>query len=429
MKRKLLVTSIGVLLGVAALPASAVTDEEGNAAIQFNFVPPGARSLGMAGAFLGRADDATAAYTNPAGLTQLVSFEVGAEGRHISSSTEFASGGSFAIDPFDISGVDYDSADDSVNSLAYLSFVWVKDNWRVALYRHELIKYETSYSAAEIPLDGFDFAILPYDVDMDLDAVNYGLSAAYKVSDSFSLGASLIWSDFEIDSTTSRPTALTPFSTSQSGEDDDVAFNVGALWRINPQWQAGIVYRDGPEFSYDADLFVTASGERAPGFPKSTEFNAPDLFGLGLSYQPSANWTFTFDVNRVYYSDLTDGLNSGFRANDGDDLASIRPLKIDDGTEWRLGGEYTFIDMTNPLSLRAGVWRDPEHTIRFRGAPDLTDPNTNAIGNAVIFSTGDDEMHYSLGLGVAFGNFSFDVAADFSDPVDIISVSGVLRFD
>ena len=49
----------------------AQTNSEINAGIQFNFSNPGARSLGFGGAFIGLADDATAAYTNPAGLTNL----------------------------------------------------------------------------------------------------------------------------------------------------------------------------------------------------------------------------------------------------------------------------------------------------------------------------------------------------------------------
>src|SRR5688572_21375251 len=85
MKKKLLAVLIGAsLVGVAA-PAFAITDEEGNASIQFAFVPPGARSLGMGGAFVGRADDATAAYTNPAGLTQLRALEIAAQGRRLGS--------------------------------------------------------------------------------------------------------------------------------------------------------------------------------------------------------------------------------------------------------------------------------------------------------------------------------------------------------
>ena len=61
-----------VALCLFALPAFAQnTDIESLAGLTFNFRNPGARSLGMGGAFLGLADDATAAETNPAGLTIL----------------------------------------------------------------------------------------------------------------------------------------------------------------------------------------------------------------------------------------------------------------------------------------------------------------------------------------------------------------------
>ena len=54
---------------MAAAPASAQRDLE--IPIQFDFINPGARSLALAGAFIGLADDATAATTNPAGLQRL----------------------------------------------------------------------------------------------------------------------------------------------------------------------------------------------------------------------------------------------------------------------------------------------------------------------------------------------------------------------
>jgi len=40
--------------------------------LQFDFLNPGARSLGLGSAFTAVADDATAAFTNPAGLRRLV---------------------------------------------------------------------------------------------------------------------------------------------------------------------------------------------------------------------------------------------------------------------------------------------------------------------------------------------------------------------
>ena len=62
---------------------------------QFNLSTPGARSLGMGGAFLALADDATAAYTNPAGLTNLTvgGPEVAVELRHWQFSNVFLDGG------------------------------------------------------------------------------------------------------------------------------------------------------------------------------------------------------------------------------------------------------------------------------------------------------------------------------------------------
>src|SRR5664279_3177008 len=81
MKRQLTL-AIGAALIGASGAALAITDTETNASIPFNLASPGARSMGMGGAFLGLADDATAAYTNPAGLTQLVTPEISAEARH-----------------------------------------------------------------------------------------------------------------------------------------------------------------------------------------------------------------------------------------------------------------------------------------------------------------------------------------------------------
>src|SRR5436305_11753587 len=116
MKRRLVV-AIGIAL-MGASSAYAITDSETNASIPFNLSAPGARSMGMGGAFLGLADVATAAYTNPAGLTQLVTPEVSAEARHTSYSIPYANGGNAAIDPFSASGVGSSDANSSNTNLS-----------------------------------------------------------------------------------------------------------------------------------------------------------------------------------------------------------------------------------------------------------------------------------------------------------------------
>ena len=71
-----------VVLGGAA-PAGAgdkgLIDSEAFSGFQFNFNNPGARSLGMGGAFVAVADDATAVIANPAGLVILQRPELSAE--------------------------------------------------------------------------------------------------------------------------------------------------------------------------------------------------------------------------------------------------------------------------------------------------------------------------------------------------------------
>src|SRR5437867_8648623 len=62
-----------VALGLGTGWAFALTDEEVFRDFRFNFINPGARSLGLGGAFISLADDATAAQANPAGMTNLSS--------------------------------------------------------------------------------------------------------------------------------------------------------------------------------------------------------------------------------------------------------------------------------------------------------------------------------------------------------------------
>ncbi len=80
-------------VALAAAPLAAQSNDEIQTGTQFNFSTPGARSLALGGAFLGLADDATAAYTNPAGLAQLVAAEFSAEGRAFTFTSRFGEAG------------------------------------------------------------------------------------------------------------------------------------------------------------------------------------------------------------------------------------------------------------------------------------------------------------------------------------------------
>src|SRR5437868_11669714 len=85
-----------LLLMLIALPLAAQnTDIESLSGLQFNFGNPGARSLGMGGAFLGLADDASAAEANQAGLTILRKPEISIEIRSYVEQKIFSTTGEF----------------------------------------------------------------------------------------------------------------------------------------------------------------------------------------------------------------------------------------------------------------------------------------------------------------------------------------------
>src|SRR6059058_6562670 len=94
MVRRALGPMILTFLGAASLFAADLTNPF-QQQLQFNFGNPGARSLGMGGAFLGRADDASAAEANPAGLTILRKPEISLEGRNYLEQQLFTTSGTF----------------------------------------------------------------------------------------------------------------------------------------------------------------------------------------------------------------------------------------------------------------------------------------------------------------------------------------------
>lgn len=441
--------AVAVALATIAAPAMAVSNVESNASIPFSFSNPGARSLGMGGAFLGLADDATAAYTNPAGLVGLgLEKQFSIEVRDASFDDSYAGGGSASSSPFDVTGVDYRTASDSATSLSFLGFVWPSERWSLAVYRHQLVDYSNSFQSDRIdlalPPEFGAIAVFPVAGATDLEIVNYGVSFGWRFNDALSIGAGLSWYDFEIDTVSGRygfdgnigdPANLVN-EQRQRGGDDDIGFNLGLLYRGSDNFQLGMAYRSAPGFDYRRSN-VAGALNTDPGqvfLDATAGFEAPDMFGVGFAWRVTDTLTLTADVNKINYSNLTDPVESGFFTD-----AELSPLQreilgrlqIDDVIEPHVGMEYILLGMQRPLSLRLGAWYEDRHTIgfegdlnEFAGTPELAE----ALGNAALFSTGEDEVHYSVGLGWAFASFQIDFAADFSDRQDTLALSGVWRF-
>ena len=432
MKRELML-AIGAALFAASGTVFAITDTETNASIPFNLSNPGARSMGMGGAFVGLADDATAAYTNPAGLTQLVTPEISAEGRHTDYSIPHVSGGSAALDPFSGSGLHSEDADSSRTNLSFISFVYPHDRWSFAFYRNELVRYQADFATSGDGVTvGNLYQTFPVTADADLKIIDYGFSAGFKAGDAVSLGAGISYYQFDIRTLMTRvafegafdgvPAGTPVNSQAQRGSDNDIGVNLGARFVLGEHWSAGLTYRRGPKFTYEATNTILLGTPQVVVDLTDVRFKVPDEFGAGLSWHPTDSLVINFDADYIQYSQLTHGVQSLFGNGD----AGVARLSIPNGTELHLGGEYTFTQMAHPFSLRAGVWHDPRHSIEYRGDPG-TDLGASAL--AVVFHGGQgSQNHVAVGGGFAFSKFQIDAAADFSDQTDTLSLSGVYHF-
>ena len=438
---------------VALVSASHLRAQGGPTTIQFSFSNPGARSLGMGGAFAAVADDATAAFANPAGLTQLTRPEVSLEGRYWNYVTPFTISGRVSGEP---TGIGLDTliqtaeSDFDTSSLSFLSFVYPGRNWTVALSRHQSAKFE-SFSGTQglftdDQVDDPQPTCLPGEAvcrypditrDTDISVVSTTVSFAYQISDAFSLGLGLAYFQGDllmiqdlylpVEETLPEgffgPNAYQREALYGTGEYEwdgtDWGINLGFLWFPTRQWTLGGFFRQGGEFSGTGVEFSGPALD--PPYPVGTIARAesgiplkvPDVYGLGLAYRSrNGSWTGSIEWDRVLYSEILDSIGSG-------DLIDTSTVRLDDANELRAGVEYAFRQLNPLIAVRGGVWRNPDHTIR----SFEDDPLERAL-----LPGGDDDVHFALGAGVVFKNFQIDLAFDVSDLVDTAALSLIYQF-
>jgi hypothetical protein len=144
-----------------------------------------------------------------------------------------------------------------------------------------------------------------------------------------------------------------------------------------------------------------------------------------VSYRTPLRWTFSAEIQRIEYSDLTDGFNEGVGFLTGARLAAASYLaasgdqieySVDDSTVPRFGAEYRHLFGGNPhraLTVQAGYYQTDDVRVRLSGFNSL-DP---AITEAMIesFSSETDIDHITAGVGFAWGRYGVHASGEASD--------------
>lgn len=427
--------ALGLVLGSLAAPALA---QEGPVTFEFSFSNPGARSMGLGGAFTAIADDATAAFANPAGLTHLLEPEISTEGRWWSYDTPFVTGGrasgaptGFGLDT--VPGLAIESSSSSLAGLSFLSGVYPGEKWSLAAYAHVWANFDLATQ-----VDG-----LFGDIDEEIERAedvraesrfrvrSYGLAGGYEVTDQLSLGLGVVYHRAEMDSVSEEfslpeesffdPNPFTPelldTRYALGGTSSAVTLNAGFLWHVSEQFAVGAVYRQGPKLEMRiTEVVGPANDEVEEGtieLDSTSDLHLPDVFALGAAFHSRGGaLTISFQWDRVFYSNITESLDTN--------VFDAGQIAMSDGNEFHLGAEYVFARTTPIIALRVGGWRDPAHGL---GSGLEADDFERAI-----FSGGNDELHLATGVGLVFRKVQLDFGIDVSDSAVLASASFVYRF-
>jgi len=363
----------------------------------FNLNSNGTKAITMGGAFIGLADDYSAVFWNPAGLTQMKQTTLSLFGTDIipDAGYRFSIPGAFAID------AKAETKHYFSGSLGF--FKPLSENVIVGIYAYVPTGLGVTWDGSELlPLTGGAM----YDWKTYVGIVTVSPVVAFKLSDTFSLGVTLNvnYGFAELN----RP-GLGQYSEKTDGIA--LGTTVGMLFKPSDKFSFGLTYRTPLKVTLKGD--ATMSGASLFGLPTtdsaSRKVTFPMWLGAGIALKPSEKLTITADAQYTNWKKM-DVLPMSF-TNAGWKLyfegGTSLELAWKDTVQLRLGLEYK---TSEKLAIRAGYYYDP----------NPGPPRTQTIllpehkFNWLTFGLGFYSSNMTIDLGVEYG-FGKDVVVGLAD--------------
>ncbi|OGL38802.1 MAG: hypothetical protein A2042_01005 [Candidatus Schekmanbacteria bacterium GWA2_38_11] len=385
-----------------------------NFATSPNPVGSGARAVGMGGAFISIADDATAASWNPGGLIQLEKPEVSVVGAYAFSKQSQA----MKDETADISNQTLQRY-----TLNYLSFAYpfqlFGKNFVASLNSQRLydLHGRTKVLSLFKNIDG----IQEVHSEQEGELRTLTPALAVQINPKFSLGASFNfwdrnfsnWSqnaNIKASGFVASGNKILPFKADGViKEDYDLnGFNthIGFLWEINRMFTIGGVvktpflarvkhhHRSSIETIITDETGKNNNIKSSRDFKETLKMRFPVSYGLGLATRFSDNFSVAVDLYRTEweYFKLSKGgkkgqvlVEGGAPSGKGKEVLSG---KAEATTQVKIGAEYLIMREKFTIPVRSGIFYDPE--------PAKNNP--------------DDFYGVSFGTGIAWGRIIFDIA-------------------
>lgn len=339
--------------------------------IDFNFIGAGARARGMGGAFIGGADDATAASWNPAGLVYLEKAEASAV--YVYSSV--------------FQSIDNEAVEDLGLSHSYLNFVSaaiplsIGDRNVVGCIAYQ--RMIDLFDKSDQPLADEFGNVYYYETKTKggVDAISP--SIGIQVSPQFSLGFSYNiyvgnsttnWKSYDTEEDVDAPKETYSGSNlSMGGVLDMGMFRLGATFKT--------------PYNLKAERDEDFGGDLVNFFGYEFEMKMPSMIGIGIMVEPTSNLRLAADYELRGFSNFESRFS-------GEEFTKPDPEFVD-VNQLRLGVEYLLMSGNNVIPLRLGLRTEPK---------PYKDFNDDQVVGAAL----------TLGFGLVSHGFSLGAALEYS---------------
>ena len=322
----------------------------------------GTKAIGMGGAFVGLADDYSAVYYNPAGLTQLEGTSIHASLIALMPTATYK----FAMP---LMGIDIDTETESnlYPAFAFGLFMDLGEKMKVGLYANAPSGLGTEWDGADLQAlggpNGPEFEWLS-----KIGVIHFGPALAYDVNEKLAIGLSLNLSYGMLE--LSRPEdldgdAMELLDSQYSEESSGMGYGVtiGAMFKASEKLNLGLSLRtkNTISFSGDAEIPNLAAMQLPTKSDIERDITWPIWVGAGIAFKATERLIITADVQMTQWESTHDELvgeykdaqwNTMFTATGKDKLE----LKWENTTSIRFGGMYK---LTPCLDVMAGFYLDP----------------------------------------------------------------------
>jgi long-chain fatty acid transport protein len=371
-------TTLVCLLG--ATPSSLIANG-------FRLVSQDAYAAARGEAFAATADNPSAIHYNPAGLTQLEGqqFRLGAYALHFDPTFKPPGDATNAGETYHI---------EKKEALApQLYYSYDLPDYGITL---GLGAYAPHGASVTWPEDTGFRTIATFG---ELTYLRVNPVIAAEILPGLSLAAGLMMDQAELksDQGLRRPAGPQANSFRFEGDDFSMGYNLGLLWKINPQFTLGATFRSAVTMGFDGETSIEQQPIIRPtDVPASVEYDFPFTAVLGLSYRPTEKWNIEVNADFSNWSSI-DTLTIRQEETPPFPVKQDIPVSLEFKDSWILKlGATRYFD--------SGWYASAGYVFNENSVPD------NFYSPVVA----DLDRHFlTLGVGRKWANYSVDVAYQF----------------